>query len=99
MLIILFFHVGKGLHLHAAVSLFDQARLSFLSRTNEALNILIQASLLSSARRMLLVILADSPYISTQANFWTCNINLDALNIILSIMVLPCEILAFLYYS
>lgn len=36
---ILFCPVGTVAHLHAAESFFDQAGLSFLSSTNEALNI------------------------------------------------------------
>lgn len=51
-------------HLHTAVSFFDQPGLSFLSATNEALNILIQASLLSLARRLLLNVSRQPTYIT-----------------------------------
>lgn len=61
MLVALFFFLS---HLHTAVSFFDQPGLSFLSATNEALNILIQASLLSLASRLLLNVSRRPTYIT-----------------------------------
>lgn len=86
-------------HPQAAVSFFNQASLGFLPGSNAALNVVIQSSLLSRARRMFHVMSADSTYTSLQAHFWTCYINQDVWSISLFFTGFLCKTCSSSYCS